>query len=465
MKKNVNSRLEVLLVGLITVIISLIITMHNYQSIDTYAKEYLVLTWLMIFYLIYNFFLFFVGKLYIFEPISLIFLLYLFVFFVVPLINIATNNTKSMGYDVMDGCIKSTWIFVASYFAFTIGYYSKKKTGIRFTTKKTVSSWENKVKIIEKWASVIWLLSFIFGCIELFSKGMSMSYFLTLGLTGEIENMYATSAFGFLGNFRFSMISAWLYMFVCNRKSKKTIVCGILTLEYFILRGFRHSLFVLIFSPIIFQYVKERKRPKTRMLIAILVITVGVMGVMQFARGALRSGGSIDWSSFDTEIFVEAIQGNCDVYKTFYGMVEAVPERLGYQWGKESIVSVITMIVPRSLWPAKPIAPIITNLHMFCGKLAADSGCAMPNISEYYLDFGAVGCVVGLYIFGVVLRNMKHLYIEKKDGNHSLILYSIMFPALLQVVLRGYAPQYLYLLLFYAFPIIIMKILVRVKIR
>lgn len=461
--KSDGRNINVFIFGFITIIILMIITIFNYEFAGKYAEEYLFVTVSMFVYLIYNFFLFSFGKFYIFEPISLVFLLYLFIFFIDPLINIITNNTACMGYEVMSGCKKTTWIFVVSYIAFTIGYYSKKKIIFSFGQNVNNINWENSARSIELYATVIWVLSFVFGCIELVSKGMSMSYFLTLGLTGEIENMYATSAFGFLGNFRFSMISAWLYLFVCNRRSLKTKVCGLLTLEYFILRGFRHSLFVLIFSPIIYAYVRERKKPRARVLVLLFTITVIVMGIMQFARGALRSGGSVDWSTFDMSIFVEAIQGNCDVYKTFYGMVEVVPKRLEYQWGKECIVSVVTMIVPRSIWPSKPIAPIITNLHMFCGALAADSGYAMPNISEYYLDFGIVGCIIGLYLFGIVLKRMKYLYIEKRASNHSLILYSVMFPALLQVVLRGYSPSYLYLLLFYAFPIILIKFLVRTK--
>ena len=138
-------------------------------------------------------------------------------------------------------------------------------------------------------------------------------------------------------------------------------------------------------------------------------------------------------------------------------MAVTVPNELEYQYGMASIVSVITMIIPRKIWPGKPISPIITNLHMFCGELAAKSGYAMPNISEYYLDFGVIGCIVMLFIFGQVLQKLKDLYRYKSYDRHGLILYSVMFPALLQVMLRGYSPSYMYLLFFYSFPVIIMK--------
>ena len=62
-----------------------------------------------------------------------------------------------------------------------------------------------------------------------------------------------------------------------------------------------------------------------------------------------------------------------------------------------------------------------------------------------------------LFIFGQVLQKLKDLYRYKSYDRHGLILYSVMFPALLQVMLRGYSPSYMYLLFFYSFPVIIMK--------
>ena len=450
----------------LSIVISIACIFMGFPEGSEYTHEYILLGGLMIIYLIINFLFFLRFSFYIFEPISLVFVLYLFIFFVDPLINISTFETDCMGHEVMRGCETATWIFFFSYICFLFGYYGVFRKNIKIVDiykaeerRGKENSWSHSK--VEKVALVIWIISFAFGCIELVSKGMSLSYFLTLGLRGQIENLYADSVFGFLGNFRFSMITAWVYLFVCNRKSILTIICGILTLEYFILRGFRHSLFVVIFAPIIYSFIKNKKTPKLRSLVIMAAIVVLVMGGMQFVRGSLREGTSVNWSTFDTSIFVDAIQGNCDVYKTFYGMVEVVPSKLSYQLGKASIVSVITMIIPRKIWPSKPVSPIITNLHVFCGEQAAKSGYAMPNISEYYLDFGPIGCCICLFIFGKLLQKLKGNYVLRTYDKHGLILYAILFPALLQVVLRGYSPSYVFLLLFYVLPVILIKFIVR----
>lgn len=442
--------------------VAVLVCCFLYPEETIYTKEYIFLSVGLFTYLLVNMICFSVFNIYIFEPIVLIFILYLFVFFIDPIINIINGETSVMGFQVMDGCIRATIVFIFSYLSFLIGYYStfkiSKNRSVSYQmgdNRTSLGNWD--IQKIERVATIIWLLSFSFGCIELLSKGMSVSYFLSLGLSGQIEDIAAESAFGFFGNFRFSMITAWVYLFACNNKSVKTRICGVLTLEYFVLRGFRHSLFVAIFAPIVYSFVKKRKSPKKSTVVLMLVVIVLIMGIMQFVRGSLRSGTAVDWSSFETDIFIDAIQGNCDVYKTFYGMVMVVPDSIDYQWGMCSIVSVITMIIPRAFWPGKPVSPIITNLGMFCGEMAAKSGYAMPNISEYYLDFGTTGCVVFLFILGKILQKMKLIAYSKILDRDMLILYSVIFPALLQVVLRGYSPSYIYLLFFYAFPVIVIR--------
>lgn len=449
-----------IIVACILLILSMpFLIMLYYPEDSQYIKEYIFLGLCMMLYTIITFTFWIKYGVYLFEPIVLVSVLYLFVFFVDPMVNIVANTTDVMGYDVMDGCIKATTIFFLSYVMLIIGYYGKINTrGLNRLKKIDQDSMRINWTRIETVAFFLWLISFGFGCIEFASKGMSVSYFLTLGMTGAVESEYAESAFGFLGNFRFSMISAWLYLYVCNRKSPKTVLCGILTLFYFILRGFRHSLFVLILSPIIYIFIRKKSSPKIRTIIILFGICVIIMGMMEFVRGSLRSGESVDWESFDTDIFVGAFQGNFDVYKTFYGMVTAVPNQLEFQFGMASIISTITMIIPRRIWSAKPVSPIITNLGMFCGEAAAKAGFAMPNISEYYLDFGGIGCCVIFFILGGILKKMKSLYAKKSYDIHMLVLYSIMLPALLQVILRGYSPSYVFLLCFYALPIIIMKL-------
>lgn len=456
MNKNLaTSSVILILVAVITVFLC-------YPSESAYKTEYIIVSVCMILFFVLHICLFSKCGWYIFEPITIVCILYCFLFFVDPLLNIILETTQCKGeFDIMPGCVKATGVFTIAYMLFVLGYYgSWKRNPKMYKQRNTMQHIQLKRgwhrERVESLALAIWLICFLFAVLEFIAKGMSISYFLTLGRIGSINDLYNRFAFDFLGNFRFSMITAWVYLFACNRKSLKTIVCGILTLQYFILRGFRHALFVLIFAPIIYLHIKKRKSPQKSTLIIMFVVAVLIMGIMQFARGALREDTAIDWTVFETNIFFDAIKGNFDIYKTFYGMVMVVPDQLGYQWGMASIVCVITMFIPRYFWPAKPISPLITNLWMFCGELSAKTGNAAPNISEYYLDFGIIGCCIAFFIFGYILQKLKCVCLYSSE-KHRLILYSIIFPALLQVILRGYSPAYVPLLLFYVLPVILIR--------
>lgn len=430
-----------------------------------YAQEYIFVSICMGIYVLLGGVLFNIKGMYIFEPIVLIFILYLFIFFITPLLNIFEGKTTVYGTEIMDGCQKATIIFLISWVAFLIGYYADTKSKCKYTflkkdTRLVKESREIKNSIVVT-AAVIWIFSFACGCIIYYQDGASPLYFLTLGKLGTMSSTKVSLSFDFLSNFRFCMISAWLYLFVYARKSILTIVTGFLTLEFFVLRGFRHALFVLILAPIVYVYLSKKKNPSLFKLSFLGIILIGIMGVLQFARTGLRRGIGIDWSIFDVSIFLDSIRGNFNVYTTFYGMMITVPEVLGFQWGIETIVSVVTMFIPRAIWSSKPIAPIITNLYVFVGEQAARRGWAMPNISEYYLDFGFVGCVIYMYIFGFLMKKAKELYLNREAGKHSLILYSILLPALFQVILRGYMPGNVTLLLLYFLPGIMIRWVVK----
>lgn len=77
----------------------------------------------MIAFIFVNIVAFMKFSIYLFEPVFLVFIVYLFVFFIDPMVNIISGTTECMGYYVMDGCIRATVIFMLSYVMFLLGYY------------------------------------------------------------------------------------------------------------------------------------------------------------------------------------------------------------------------------------------------------------------------------------------------------------------------------------------------------
>jgi oligosaccharide repeat unit polymerase len=117
------------------------------------------------------------------------------------------------------------------------------------------------------------------------------------------------------------------------------------------------------------------------------------------------------------------------------------------------------MPIPRILFEGKPNSIMPEVLIASTNRLIASTGAAWPNIGEYYHEFGIVGCIIFMCLFGYVCSFLKKLYIQPK-WVHSLIAYSIIFPLLIQIVIRGYTAAVFYIVLFLLMPITIIKKLV-----
>jgi oligosaccharide repeat unit polymerase len=153
---------------------------------------------------------------------------------------------------------------------------------------------------------------------------------------------------------------------------------------------------------------------------------------------------------------LDATFENFEIYKPFYGLVQAVPNVHGYTLGKQLFYTVV-IVVPRLIWPDKPMPIMQELMSVSLNSYAVQAGAAWPNLGEYYSEFGIIGCVFFMFIFGMVCCWCRKLYRADNRTTHSLIAYSIILPSLLQIIIRGYTPTNFYLMLFLLLPIWFIK--------
>ena len=137
-----------------------------------------------------------------------------------------------------------------------------------------------------------------------------------------------------------------------------------------------------------------------------------------------------------------------------------MPEKHPYTYGATMIVYTLVLIIPRAIWPGKPIPMMKEVVEAVQGATVLKAGAAFPNLGEFYMEFGAIGCVVCMWIFGVLSRKLKILY-EDPDNTNDVILYCTLLPAYMQLIARGYTPSNVYLILFLALPYLVHKFLYR----
>lgn len=433
--------------------------------VSLYLKEYKLLCFS--YFLLGILFLWVIisKRIVIFEPFILISVLYFCLFIFTPMIFIITGETDAHGSNIMNGAIKATIIFDFSYISFVIGYcICNVKSKVRLN-KMAKINWRIDDKQL-KIAIMAWGVAYVLSLVHLIGSGKNIIQILTIGSVNSTNTYGMNSMLGFISNFSFCMIVPWLYICFFSKSKFFKVVVTYLTLSAYLIRGFRYIVIIMIISFVIMYYKKKEATPKLVTCILGLIGMLIFIGALGFMRNGIRTGVKTDWSSFGINNIIYALESNFDIYKTFYGIVDNYPKYYNYTFGRSMFFETIIMFIPRMFWPSKPLAldaSVVLAIRRSVSEFAIiNAAMATPNIGEFYVDFGIVGCIVFMFILGFVAKWVTKFYF--KNSIDDIVLYSIIMPTFLQLVIRGYTPSNFYLVVFLIMPIYIIKMANRVKV-
>lgn len=422
-------------------------------SNDLYQCYYVLVSQLIVYLLIWII-LFALTKVDILEPIVLVTSIHLLLFVITPITSLYRNDILWFNKNVWGGCVKGTLLSTLAYIFFILGYYFGKTKRIQYK-QKNIKNWKRIYNI----SLIIWLFCFICNMVYILSSGINITYVLTLGSSGSTTiGETSNSILGFIGMISYGMISSYLYIFYySNSKILKGILFYLMFATYLI-RGFRFIIVAIIVAPLIFMYIKEKKRPSFILIIAVLLLLSISVGFIGGIRDDMRAGNGIGNSInsiMQFEYITSVIIDNFSIFKTYYGIVQNIPSIMDYTFGKLMFMYTLIMFIPRVIWPSKP-NPISQKINEIAvNKYASKAGTAYPYLGEYYHEFGVVGIMFFSYLFGKICSWLK---IKMYEINiHSIILYSSICPLLLQIMIRGYTPSNFYLIIFSVLPIFILK--------
>lgn len=190
-------------------------------------------------------------------------------------------------------------------------------------------------------------------------------------------------------------------------------------LSYQIIQGSKTYL-LLPFAIVLATYYQQRRRIPW---IGLGVFgCFGVMVVFPYVaeyRGAVdgRWGGIPKFGQFEAEVAIsEAYRGTGNLGSTasskvfgmlarfggadeLYNLMNSVPSRMPYKYG-EDFVAIPLGLVPRALWPSKPVIATGADYGSALGTVA--SVTPFP-IGEMYWNFGELGVVLGMAMWGCIL--------------------------------------------------------------
>lgn len=395
---------------------------------------------------------FFRPNYYIFEPYTIVFALYMIIMVIRPMLDIQTGDFFCHGKDVMDGCIKGTIVYMLSLAFFQLGYHavfnkdvSRDSNNIIIVKPLGEYAEEEYTPRVRKICIVLWFFGFFMAIFFYIFTGRNPVTALSLGMLSPAEEIgMIDSSVKFLMKLAFIMIIPWLYIIRFDKNNILKVFTTILMLLHLIAMGSRYILIVALVAWLIAPYVSEmRSFSFNKALIIFAALLVGA-GAMAYFRGDVRAGATIDMTGFSIKDVFYVFDSDFTIYRAYYCVVEGVPKLIDYQLGRGLIGYSLTSFLPSIIFPYKRnfdnVAEIVGTV---VNERARMSGIAYINLGQFYAEFGVIGCIVCMFIFGAICRKLKELYLSKNRNLNKIILYSAMFPFLMQIIIRGDLAQQL----------------------
>lgn len=405
----------------------------------------------------------------IFSPITLVTFLHVMIFYVTPMYDILNEKIYWFGVDLFEYGIKGSWIAFLGYLSFFAAY------SIGFRKRREEVSEENADDEGTKKAVPKSFVRFIF-CIYAVSlliniyyvmvvTGNNLLYIFSLGLLGggTIREAADVGVFSVLAY----VLPSTTILYMEYGKNKK--IGYLMFMLMFILqvaRGFRYFIFQIAIMFTAYHYLKKNKKPEVKKIVLLFLIVLVPVIIMTLFRDTIRGGEGFNLTGLSMDILFKAMDEivwfNLRIYKTYYGVIRAVPEMTGYLFGKQMILYTLVIFVPRVLWKGKPLAPGGDAIALGITQSAVHAGSAYPYLGEYFYDSGIAGVVIWMFVFGLWMKTINEKYRNSGSSKIDLMIYCSILGCLLQIIIRGYTPSNFWMVLVGLLPFYAVKFLYKI---
>lgn len=400
----------------------------------------------------------------LFEPYTMVTLVYVLVYHVAPVFQFSLGNSARYGVDAMPQTVEAVALVITGHFFFTLayGFVGRKKPhgALPSIYREPVDK-----RRLAKIAYIAFAVCYALAVYYQIGRGFSLSYVMTGGLTGEQSGTVGESSLMFLSYFRYACVGAWAVAFAYGQNRVAKVISFTMLLAIVFFSGTRAAILVPILVPIVIHYIQKGEAPSLVSLGIAAGLLVLLFAVMQVTRGGVAAGSGFDIGGSSVDDLFSPFYAEIDDFKVFYSILGVVPERHDFLYGSQMILYSLVLLVPRAIWPGKPMPQVYDIVNATYGNQAVLNGVAYPNLGEYYVEFGVIGVVVCMFVLGLLCRYARDLYIKRQGLSLSLVLYSLIYGALFQIIIRGYMPQNFTMMLFLLAPVVLVAIVNKRSLR
>lgn len=395
----------------------------------------------------------------LFEPFTMVTVVYTLTFFVAPVLEFGVGNTSRFGVDVSGNALLATITATLGYIAFYAGYelYHPMMKRIPKTSVETVSP--ERAVLVKQIALFIWLLCYVLCLYNYLKRGYSLSYIVTAGFGGESDAEIAEDSLAFLSYAKYALVGSWMCLFPFSKNRLILVTTYVLTVSMLLFGGSRSSLLMILIAPIAFQCIRIGREPSLRSVLIAAVVLVFAFAVIQVARNGVKLGNGFSLEGYELADMFTPYLNEIEGFKVYYSLFDVFPVKKSFLLGTQMVGYTLIMLVPRSIWPGKPDAPIHDIVYQAMGLQALQSGNSYPFIGELFVEFGVPGCILGMLLFGALCKKIGTLWSSWHGNTFPLVEYCLFYPALFQFMIRGYFPSNCMMFMFLLAPVLLVKFL------
>jgi oligosaccharide repeat unit polymerase len=342
--------------------------------------------------------------------------------------------------------LKGIFAIYLGFICFLIGYAFPVKPLPDWSRKKIFHNEISYKKLIPV-AVVFTVISVLVASV--FFKKMGVDFSDVSSVSQKRHYQVEEGSYSALGYYRLFMdiVEPIFYMFVMYFiQTKKsiwsflgvfTIFLGILNMAYpFIVSSRSQALYVLINAGLIIYFLKGGI-PWRQLFIVIAIgsLALVIMTSLRETHSKVRSQTEV--STNPLVIMVTSLNF-LGVDKTSH-IINGIPDKMPYQFG-ESLFLWVVAPIPRTMWPDKPDITYGRVIgEKIYGKRDENSpGGGVPPgyIAELYLNFGYLGIIAGMFLFGVCCKLFYDAFKKVRSQSiYGMILYLLVFvPTALKLI-------------------------------
>jgi hypothetical protein len=149
----------------------------------------------------------------------------------------------------------------------------------------------------------------------------------------------------------------------------------------------------------------------------------------------LTAGQVADMDVNDLEEAFQRTARRVDLLTLFAFVIGRTPDLVPY-WNGQTYWAVVWKLVPRALYPDKPLEDIGQTFGHRYGLLDPGdfkTSVNLPQLIEMYVNFGSAGVLVGMLLCGVLYRMMNVVLNHRYIGEWGLVVASTVFSSFVNI--------------------------------